>query len=116
MLGLGFAIGVVEDKIENIMANKALNKDTKEVITDELNDIKDKFKSKSSEKLYNVKLIVDSINGSGQYLSTSNVKAIQNKNGYLGLMVDDEINTIKYYKESTIRSIEIWERKETQND
>ena len=121
MLSIGFITGVIEDKIQNIIANKSLNKDTKDAIKDELNGIKDHFNSKSSDKRYNVKVYVETVDGtSGQYLSTYNVKAIQNKNGYLGLMVDNDKETIKYYKESSIRSIEIWDyykdQEENQND
>ena len=121
MLSIGFITGVIEDKIQNIIANKSLNKDTKDAIKDELNGIKDHFNSKSSDKRYNVKVYVETVDGTSvQYLSTYNVKAIQNKNGYLGLMVDNDKETIKYYKESSIRSIEIWDyykdQEENQND
>lgn len=56
MLGLGFAIGIIEDKIENVLANKKLNTETKDQVVDALNDIKEKFHKKKIDKRYTVKV------------------------------------------------------------
>lgn len=57
MLGLGFAIGVVEDKIENIIASKKIDSKSKEYVVDELNDMKAKFHChKQNDKRYTVKI------------------------------------------------------------
>ena len=57
MLGIGFAIGIIEDKIENIIANKKLDPKSKEIIVDELNDMKAKFHyHRQGVKHYTVKI------------------------------------------------------------
>lgn len=57
MLGLGFAIGVVEDKIENIIASKKIDSKSKDIIVDELKDMKSKFRFHSAQdKRYTVKI------------------------------------------------------------
>ncbi len=57
MLGLGFAIGVVEDKIENIIASKKIDSKSKDIIVDELKDMKSKFRCHSAcDKRYTVKI------------------------------------------------------------
>lgn len=104
MLGLGFAIGVVEDKIENIIASKKLDSKSKEYVVDELNDMKDKFHChKQNDRRYIVKLKFGPLDKDwATYKDVINIQVT--KAGYLWIKTEKKLvayrfNDVEYFEQ-----------------
>lgn len=103
MLGLGFAIGIIEDKIENIIASTKLDSKSKKIIVDELNDMKSKFHNKQDIKHYTIKLKFGPTDK--DWATYKNVTKVQiTKAGYLWIKTEVKLvsyrwNDIMYFEQ-----------------
>lgn len=103
MLGLGFAIGVIEDKIENIIASKKLDSKSKEYVVDELNDIKSKFHCHSAyDKRYVVKIKFGP--GDKDWATYKDVVEVKAQNNCIWIQTEKKLvgyrfNDIRYFEQ-----------------
>ena len=116
MLGFGFMLGIVEDKIQNIIANKQLNNSTKDKIVNELQDIKNTLYSHiQGELLYDVEIHIDPESSfrSKVYYEFNDVRQLKRESDFVIIMCIDR--TI-YFRTSDVNYInmEIHKDKEEQ--